>query len=243
MLEAVKNTWHELDMMKDVKTTFYGKGLVQAMSKDYKRKEQDYSYIAFNKPELISSSYLKLNEQLHEDNLLYGVGGKKHAPTVLKLTEQISKQYVKKGKPPFVSVLDYGCGKGYLGKELPFPIYEYDPAIDGKKESPRPADLVVCTDVLEHIEPDKLECVLDDIRRCTKNVAFFAIHTGPSSKVLADGRNTHLIIEGKEFWREKLSKFFLIPEGGLTLKPPMLIALVSAKHTNKFVKMEKLQAA
>lgn len=243
MLEAVKNTWHELDQLKDVKTTFYGKGLVQDMAKGYKRKETNFCTYAFTKKELISSSYVKLNEQLHENNLLYGVGGKKHAPTVLKLTEQISKQYVKKDKPPFVSVLDYGCGKGFLAKELPFPIYEYDPAIPGKTESPRPADLVVCTDVLEHIEPDHLDQVLDDIRRCTKNVAFFAIHTGQSSKTLADGRNSHLIVEGKEFWKDKLSKFFVIPEGGFTEKPPILIALVAARHTNKFTKMEKLEAA
>lgn len=242
MLEAVKNTWHELDQLKDVKTTFYGKGLVQAMSKGYKRSEAKFTTYAFSKKQLISSSYIKLNEQLHEENLLYGVGGSRHAPTVLKLTEQISKQHVKKNLSPFVSVLDYGCGKGNLAKELSFPIYEYDPAVPGKTESPRPADLVVCTDVLEHVEPDKLDYVLDDIRRCTKNVAFLTIHTGKSTKFLSDGRNSHLIIEGVDFWRKKLSEHFVIPEGGITQKGVMLVALVAAKNTSKFTKMEKLAA-
>jgi len=104
MLEAVKNVWHELDMMKDVKATFYGDGLVQAMSRNYKRQEiPGVTFIAFNKPELISAEYLQLNKRLHADNLAYGVGGGRHAPLVLKLAKSLSKN------GEFVSILDYGC--------------------------------------------------------------------------------------------------------------------------------------
>lgn len=224
MLEAAKNTWHELDMMKDVRATFYGEGLIQAMARSYKRKRHSKEvFIGFNKPELISADYRALNKRLHADNLSYGVGGGRHAPTVLKLAEILAKQ------TKFVSVLDYGCGRGYLAKALPFPIAEYDPAIPGKEESPRPADLVVCTDVLEHVEPDRLDFVLDDLKRCVKQIGFFVIHTGPSSKLLADGRNSHLIIEGESFWREKLEKFFSVPANGLVSKPPLLHVTVGRK--------------
>jgi hypothetical protein len=224
MLEAAKNTWHELDMMKDVRATFYGEGLVQHMARNYVRKRHDKpTFIGFNKPELISSEYRELNRKLHADNLAYGVGGGRHAETVLKLANIIAK------KTKFVSVLDYGCGRGYLAKALPFPIAEYDPAIPGKDESPKPADLLVCTDVLEHIEPEKLDFVLDDIRRCTKQIAFLVIYTEPSTKLLADGRNSHLIIEGESFWKSRLGKFFVVPEKGLQSKPPLLYATLSPK--------------
>ena len=127
------------------------------------------------------------------------------------------------------SVLDYGSGKGYLGKELPFPIWEYDPAIPGKDQSPRPADLVVCTDVLEHIEPEKLIHVLRDLSRCVLKVGYFVIHTGPSGKVLADGRNSHLIQQPPEWWRMKLKKHFILSKHSLTYKHPILTAVVGQK--------------
>jgi hypothetical protein len=204
MAEAARGVKHELEMMPAVNATFYGDGLVQHMMRDYEpKKEADLSKmngIAIAKPILITDEYASLNEKLHQDNLAYGVGGGKHADTVLKLCERLKT----------TSVLDYGCGKGYLGKALPFPIWEYDPAIEGKKDSPRPADIVVCTDVLEHIEPECLPAVIADLRRCTKQVGFFAVHTGPAQKFLADGRNAHLIQEGKAWWTEKLGVMFKI---------------------------------
>jgi len=222
MLEAARNTWHELDMMKDTKCTFYGEGLVQAMAKKYERKEIHAStFIAFNKPELISAPYQQLNRKLHEDNLAYGVGGGRHKALVMKLAENISKEV------RFPAILDYGCGKGYLGKAMDFPIAEYDPAIPGKEDAPKPADLVCCLDVLEHIEPEKLDCVLDDIRRCTRRLGLLIIHTGPSTKTLADGRNSHLIQEGKDWWTTKIGQFFNIPEKGVTEHKPLLYFIVA----------------
>ena len=238
MLEAAKNTFHELDVMKDTSAVFYGNGLVQEMAKKYQRKEtQGSGIIAFEKPELISTGYADLNRRLHADNLAYGVGGGRHADLVMKLAENISK------KVKFVSVLDYGCGKSYLAKALPFPIAEYDPAIPGKDQSPRPADLVCCLDVLEHIEPDHLDAVMDDLRRCAKRVALFVIHTGPSHKTLPDGRNTHLIIEGEEFWKQKVEQFFVIPDKGMISKHPLLYFIVSPRQRLSVGQKLKSEAA
>jgi 6-hydroxymethylpterin diphosphokinase MptE-like protein/methyltransferase family protein len=204
MLEAARQMRHEMDQMPGVKATFYGEGLVQDMMRGYKPKPvapgQLVNVIAFAKDATISAEYAELNARLHRDNFAYGVGGEKHAETVLKLVDATKAR----------SVLDYGCGKGTLGKALPFGICEYDPAIPGKTESPRPADLVVCTDVLEHIEPEKLGAVLRDLHRVTRKVGFFVIHTTPAVKKLADGRNTHLIVEGRRWWEKRLQKFFKI---------------------------------
>lgn len=224
VLECAKQTWHELDQMVDVKATFYGEGLVQAMAKKYVRKPTKNPLIGFQRPEVISAEYAALNAQLHKDNLLYGVGGGKHADLVIKLVQQLRKDC------EFVRVLDYGCGKGYLAKALPFPIDEYDPAVPGKQESPKPAELVVATDVLEHIEEDKLIFVLDDLRRVTKRLAYFVIHTGPSSKTLKDGRNTHLIQKGQKWWREQLGQFFFIKD---KFNSPLLYIVATPKPKTK----------
>lgn len=230
MLEAARQTPHEFDQMPAVRAKFYGEGLTQAIMAKHVWKEPKpngkpfANVVGFSKPELISAGYRELNSKLHVDNLAYGVGGGRHAPTVLKLVKSLQKEV------EFVSVLDFGCGKGYLAKELPFPIAEYDPAIPGKDESPRPADLCVCTDVLEHVEPEKLLFVLDDLRRVTRRVGFFVIHTGPSSKLLADGRNTHLIQQGKDWWAMKLKKFFTLAKDSIIEKPPLLYCIVAPKQ-------------
>lgn len=201
ILACAKETFHELDMLKDVKATFYGEGLVQEMAKQYvPNPSPKPAFLGFTKPVLISEEYKRLNAQLHHDNLAYGVGGGKHAPTVIKLAERMQTR----------SILDYGCGKGYLAKEIPFPIWEYDPAVLGKDQEPRPADLVVCTDVLEHIEPERLQFVLNDLASLVLKIGYFVIHTGPAAKKLADGRNTHLIQQGEAYWRTKLSRHFTI---------------------------------
>lgn len=198
MLHCAKETPKELDQMPDVTVKFYGEGLLQDMMKDYIPSYKGQFDIAYNKPELISEQYKKLNWQLHQDNPMYGMGGVKHTDTVLKLSKQLNT----------TSILDYGCGKGQLAKSLPFPIWEYDPAIPEKSELPKPADIVICTDVLEHIEPDKLNFVLEDLKRVTKKVAYLVISTRKAVKTYSNGQNTHLIVQGKEWWEKKLSKFF-----------------------------------
>jgi len=202
MLECAKQTWHELDQMPDVKATFYGEGLVQAMSKNYipKTLPKGTPTIGYHKQELISPEVKELNARLHRENLSYGVGGKEHVEIVVKLAESIKAE----------SIGDYGCGKGLLAKHIGRPIWEYDPCVPGKEEQLRPVDLLVCTDVLEHVEPDKLASVLDDMRRCVKRVGYFVINTKPAIKTYADGRNTHLLVKDKHWWETVLSKFFKV---------------------------------
>jgi hypothetical protein len=69
---------------------------------------------------------------------------------------------------------------------------------------PKPSDILVCTDVLEHIEPTLLDNVLDHIERLTREVALLVISCRPANAVLPDGRNAHLIIETPDWWLEKL---------------------------------------
>lgn len=235
MLTAAKQTLHELEQLPAVTATFYGEGLTQELARGYQPKKDEpnkpyANIIGFNRPEVISAEYARLNAQLHRDNLAYGVGGAKHAETVRKMRDAVKA----------ASVLDYGCGKSALQKALDFPIWEYDPAIPGKSDSPRPADLVVCTDVLEHIEPSLLDGVLADLQRCVKKVGYFTIHTGPAMKTLADGRNAHLIQQGELWWRAKLERFFAV--GSLKRRGIELIAVVGPKRAKGTAMREAVQS-
>jgi hypothetical protein len=175
--------------------------------------------IALSLPKTISQDYVTLNKQLHEQNWDYGGHGDKYAKIVLKLAES---QKLK-------SILDYGCGKGSLAAALNFPIWEYDPCVPGKEAAPRPAEFVVCTDVLEHIEPDNLGATLEDLKRVTLATAFFSIHTGPAKKVLPDGRNAHLIQQGMDWWKAELSKYFEIAFASTVKNTPWVYIVATRK--------------
>lgn len=147
--------------------------------------------------QLITSEYQKQQEQLHE-NPNYGVASVQYAPLVSQIVNTLGVRHL----------LDYGCGKCRLFQNLKadheMKLQAYDPAIEKLSSPPVPAEMVTCIDVLEHIEPDLLDNVLDDLVRLTEVIGFFTIHTGPAVKVLSDGRNAHLIQQPLEWWLPKL---------------------------------------
>lgn len=149
---------------------------------------------------LISEEYKRLNEELHATNEGYGGGGSKWVRHIAEMAEGIGTQ----------DILDYGCGKGTLSMHFPFTIQQYDPAIPRFSDLPKPADLVVCTDVLEHIEPESLDDVLEHLHLLTKKALFAVVHTGEAAKTLSDGRNAHLSIHPPQWWMNKLYEKFNI---------------------------------
>lgn len=155
------------------------------------------------KQQLISENYRELNRQLHADRDDYGTSGIHFADYIGGLAAAIGTD----------DILDYGAGKQTLANALPqYAIKSYDPAIESISTYPQPADLVVCTDVLEHIEPECLDAVLDEIQRLTKRVAFVTVATTPAKKDLPDGRNAHLTIESYRWWLPKLWTRFKIDQ-------------------------------
>lgn len=149
--------------------------------------------------ELISSAYRQEQALLHARPGGYGGKGDKWAPVVAQIARSVDA----------MSVLDYGCGQDTLTKALQeiapeLSCRDYDPAIPGKDTTPAFADLVVSTDVLEHVEPDKLSTVLRHLKQLARHAVFVVIATRPSSKVLSDGRNAHLILEDADWWQAKM---------------------------------------
>ena len=156
---------------------------------------------------LISEEYRKMQEDLHR-NPNYGVASVHYAPIVAEVVKLVGA----------TELLDYGAGKGRLGETLntllPHPplIHHYDPARAEWAAPPQPCACVACIDVLEHIEPELIDNVLDDLQRVTIGHGVFTVHTGPAVKVLADGRNAHLIQQPPEWWLERFERRFHVAE-------------------------------
>jgi 2-polyprenyl-3-methyl-5-hydroxy-6-metoxy-1,4-benzoquinol methylase len=143
----------------------------------------------------ITEAYKEMNAEMHRTNKFYGVNGSKWAG----LVNDVYSNY------GCTSVLDYGCGKGTLGLSLPALMIDgYDPAIPGKDADPDPADLVVCGDVMEHVEEECVDEVLDHIQSLARKVVIFVISTRKAIKTLPDGRNAHITIKNGNWWLERL---------------------------------------
>jgi len=230
-VECARQFFKETMLLSDVRVTLHGEGLLQALAEknmadpeqiEKRRKEIEKrggATIALSLPMTISQAYSQLNRKLHEKNQNYGGHGDRYAKVVRKLAASKSVN----------SILDYGCGKGALAEALDFPIWEYDPCVTGKERPPRPADLVICTDVLEHIEPELLAATLEDLSRVILQTGFFAIHTGPSSKTLDDGRNTHLIQQNLDWWKAKLGIYFDVVFAQMVRNGPWAYIVVARK--------------
>lgn len=148
---------------------------------------------------LISKHYVQQNRELHARPEGFGGSGKKHVERVLAYADKIGAS----------SVLDYGCGESTLAAALRAAgwkgfISEYDPGMPTKQQLPKPAQLLVSTDVLEHVEPELLDNVLRHMHAVTELGAFVTIATRPANKILPDGRNAHLIQETPAWWIAKL---------------------------------------
>ena len=148
---------------------------------------------------LISDDYRALNYEMHQRGG-YGVSGFHYA--------QIVRDMMAKWKCE--TALDYGCGQRTLRKALEplgaFELREYDPALPEYAGMPDKADLVICTDVLEHIEPECLDAVLDHIHGLSRTVTLLGVSMQAAAKTLPDGRNAHLIVEGPDFWFPRIEK-------------------------------------
>lgn len=143
---------------------------------------------------LITDAYQSQMREMHVQREDFGKRGSQWAVIAMAMC----------GKHETTDVLDYGCGKGELNLHLPFSVKCYDPGVPKHAKPAEPADIVLCTDVLEHIEPECLDDVLKDLRRVTKKEAFLVIALTKAKKILPDGRNAHLIIESPEWWEDQI---------------------------------------
>jgi hypothetical protein len=177
---------------------------------------------------LITEPYRDEQRRLHA-TAEYGQRGAKWLETVTWLA-----MHYRAG-----SILDYGCGRGTLGNQLRaqqsiVDVRDYDPAVPGKDAPPATADLVVCTDVLEHIEPECLIAVLDHLRYLTRRALFLVVNLTPTHHRLSDGRNAHLIQQNALWWQDRFHRRGWV-EDQLTMREmPIPTRLRHADKASKF---------
>ena len=148
----------------------------------------------------ISDHWRAMNIRHHEKHPAWGSSSKNLVAPI--------DQIIRDNR--FASVLDYGCGKGFLKEGLGYGfIDEYDPAIVGKDSVPTGVyELVACLDVLEHVEPDCLDDVLQHLCDICSNTVFMTISTRMAHRQMPDGRNPHLIIENFQWWLARIAGVF-----------------------------------
>ena len=166
-----------------------------------KTKPKRFSSWQHLSKQTISQEYSTLMAQMHSDKANFGGDIKS-----LRVVDRLIAKYKIK------SIIDYGCGKGALvfsiRKKYPkIEVFGFDPGNPDFSILPtKKYQMIVTSDVMEHIEPIFLNNVLKHINSLFTNIGYFYIATSPSKKKLANGKNAHLIVEGPDYWREKLEK-------------------------------------
>jgi hypothetical protein len=148
---------------------------------------------------LASPAYRATLREMHAERP-WGDEGLLWVDMTLRLAREVGAQ----------SVLDYGCGRGTFAtrwhRKSEIPVFEYDPGIEGKEALPVPVDIVVASDVLEHVEPEKLSAVLDHIFGLARKAVFLVVACRSARAVLPDGRNAHLVVQTPDWWRGRLAR-------------------------------------
>ena len=116
------------------------------------------------------------------------------------------------------TILDYGCGKAIFhsilfnnkkvpGSPMGIDVTPYDPAVPEFANKPNEQyDLVLCVDVMEHVQEDKVEEVLKDIFTFSNRI-FLTITCYPATQTLVNGKNAHYTIKEPDWWKEKLKPY------------------------------------
>lgn len=168
---------------------------------------------------MITDAYLEVLTKSRAQNPYWGAGGARHAPRVIQLLEVMG---ISTG-----AILDYGSGVGTFGEAVRercgrrYDVCNYEPTLPQWRElEPGPFEAVVCTHVLEHIEPELLVATLDEIKYRATRLIYLEIPHREAKETLADGRNAHLIVEPATYWRARLDECF--PHALIAERPSML---------------------
>lgn len=111
------------------------------------------------------------------------------------------------------TMLDFGCGRGEayksphkLYKQLGLPRHAvtlYDPAFMPTATLPKGQfDLVICSDVLEHIPEHEVDEFVARLFSYAKKAVWASVCCRPAKKFFPDGRNLHVTVKPLAWWVE-----------------------------------------
>ena len=193
---------HNFDTEEDWALSLANSGKIEIHGNNKKSRDR---VIAKKESEMktTENKYTDLYKKLHQDQDNYGTSSAKYLPEISLMIDYL--------KPK--TILDYGCGKAVLvdilSKRYPdIKVYGYDPSMPGKDKLPNDKiDLVINTDVLEHIPAEILPNVLKEIAKISKN-AIFALHHALAYAVLENGENAHCTVRPPVWYQNEIMNAF-----------------------------------
>ena len=154
-----------------------------------------------------------------EENKFKGISLTPLVPTLINITKENNCK----------TLLDYGCGKAIPYNKnrcnevgLKNSVQElcniesfdlYDPAYEKYSTlSDKKYDIVVCTDVLEHIAEQDIDYVLTEILSHSKKIVFLNISCQPALKHFKEGKfkgkNVHISVFDPSWWGHKIGNIW-----------------------------------
>ena len=124
---------------------------------------------------------LKINKVTSAKSFIYDrkrhVSGGKYRGESVKLIQEIANR-IKVSR-----ILDCGCASETFQVAFPnIDVIGFDPLVTGFDILQKPADIVYCVGVLEHIESDLLDSVLYNIKILTGKIGIFVVEIDPGSE-------------------------------------------------------------
>jgi len=155
---------------------------------------------------MITTEYQEELLRLRETHSWGTTGGKYAGATVFNLLQE---------HPEIETILDYGCGGGSLQKWVEDNGIKdkkwtlYDPGVEELKSPPEGKfDLVITTDVLEHVEEIMLNRVLDNLRSLSGKflyneiACYYSGHKFPDGPYI--GQDLHINMKAPDVWARRL---------------------------------------
>ncbi|MBN1929326.1 MAG: methyltransferase domain-containing protein [Chlorobiaceae bacterium] len=141
-------------------------------------------------------------KEIHRNHPGYGQGGNAHHFYLATIMYMLGLH----------DAIDFGCGKGGLANQLSenpgFTCSRYDPAIPGIDVLPNKTfDIVVNTDVLEHVPEAELDGVMRDFRKLSTN-AIIIPHLAKATRILPNGENAHCTIKTPAEWATMFKRYY-----------------------------------
>lgn len=155
---------------------------------------------------------MAIDSLIPEYRALAASGDKFAGLTILQHADSIGKMVrLTRSK----TLLDFGCGRADAYRE-PHKVWQawgidrkdvtlYDPAFNRDNVLPTGKfDMVVCSDVLEHIPEDEVDAFIDRLFTYAKRGVWAAVCCRAAKKTFPDGRNLHVTLRSHDWWSERM---------------------------------------